>query len=97
MGLVDYFRLPKRAWFCYRNDYLHIPPPAWPSNGVPAALKLTTHKTVLSSVDGTDDAQLIVTVVDKSGQAIHSISTGKNQRKYDKRRMVLKNKSAIFS
>ncbi len=70
MGLVDYFRLPKRQWYWYRNEYLHIPPPAWPSNGIPAALKLTADKTTLKSADGTDDAQLIVTVVDKNGKPI---------------------------
>ena len=72
MGMVDYFRLPKRQWYWYRNEYLHIPPPAWPSNGVPAGLKLTADKTTLKSVDGTDDAQLIVTVVDKDGKAINN-------------------------
>ncbi len=71
-GVVDYFRLPKRQWYWYRNEYLHIPPPAWPSNGVPAGLKLTADKTTLKSVDGTDDAQLIVTVVDKDGKAINN-------------------------
>ncbi len=49
---------------------MHIPPPAWPGNGIPAALKLTTDKATLKSVDGTDDAQLIVTVLDKDGIAI---------------------------
>jgi hypothetical protein len=72
MGLVDYFRLPKRQWYWYRNEYLHIPPPAWPSNGIPAALKLVADKTTLNSVDGTDDAQLIVTVVDKDGTPINN-------------------------
>ena len=72
MGLVDYFRLPKRSWYWYRNENLHFPPPAWPGNGVPAALKLTADKTTLDSVDGTDDAQLIVTVVDKDGKAINN-------------------------
>jgi hypothetical protein len=72
MGMVDYFRLPKRQWYWYRNDYLHIPPPAWPSNGVPAALKLTADKTALNSVDGTDDAQIIVTVVDKDGKPVNN-------------------------
>ncbi len=72
MGLVDYFRLPKRAWYWYRNEYLHIPPPAWPDNGISAALKLTADKTTLNSVDGTDDAQIIVTVVDKDGKAINN-------------------------
>lgn len=72
MGMVDYFRLPKRQWYWYRNEYLHIPPPAWPSNGVPSALKLTADQTKLQSVDGTDDAQIIVTVVDKNGNALNN-------------------------
>jgi len=70
MGMVDYFRLPKRQWYWYRNEYLHIPPPDWPSNGVPAALKLVADKTTLNSVDGTDDAQLVVSVLDKNGRAL---------------------------
>ena len=70
MGLVDYYRLPKRQWYWYRNEYRHIPPPAWPTNGLPAALTLTADKTILHAVDGTDDAQLIVTVVDQDGRAI---------------------------
>ena len=52
-GIIDYFRLPKRQWYWYRNEYLHIPPPAWPQHGTPAALKLTADKTTLKSVDGT--------------------------------------------
>jgi beta-galactosidase len=70
MGIVDYFRLPKRQWYWYRNEYMHIPPPEWPVEGVPAALKLTADKTTLKSVNGMDDTQIIVTVVDKDGKAI---------------------------
>jgi beta-galactosidase len=70
MGVVDYFRLPKRQWYWYRNEYLNIPPPTWPSEGVPAAVTLTADKTTLQSVDGTDDAQIILTVVDKDGNAL---------------------------
>jgi hypothetical protein len=70
MGMVDYFRLPKRQWYWYRNEYRKIAPPEWPSNGIPAGLKLVADKTTLKSVDGTDDAQLIVTVVDKKGKAL---------------------------
>jgi Glycosyl hydrolases family 2, TIM barrel domain/Glycosyl hydrolases family 2, sugar binding domain/Glycosyl hydrolases family 2/F5/8 type C domain len=70
MGMLDYFRLPKRQWYWYRNEYLHVPPPIWPTNGVPAALKLAADKTMLQCVDGTDDAQVIVTVVDKDGKAL---------------------------
>ncbi len=72
MGLVDYFRLPKRQWYWYRNEYTHIPPPGWPSNGIPAALKLTADKTTLKSVDGTDDSQIVVTVVDERGKPINN-------------------------
>jgi hypothetical protein len=70
MGLVDYFRLPKRQWYWYRNAYKKIPPPEWPAEGKPAGLKLTADKTTLRAVDGTDDAQIVVTVVDAKGKAI---------------------------
>ena len=70
MGMIDYFRLPKRMWFWYRNEYKHIPPPVWPGNGIPAGLSLTADKTTLQSVDGTDDAQLMVGIVDRNGVAL---------------------------
>jgi hypothetical protein len=70
MGIVDYYRLPKRAWYWYRNEFRKIPPPPWPREGVPAGLKLTADKTELRSVDGTDDALVAVAVVDKDGNPI---------------------------
>ncbi len=70
MGLVDYFRLPKRQWYWYRNEYRGIPPPPWPAEGTPAALRLTADKTELARVDGTDDAHLVVTVVDAEGRPL---------------------------
>jgi len=69
-GIIDYFRLPKRAWYWYRNEYRQIPPPAWPAGGVPAAVKLSADKTTLAAADGTDDAQIIATVVDANGVAL---------------------------
>jgi hypothetical protein len=69
-GIIDYFRLPKRQWFWYRKEYREIPPPEWPTNGVPAGLALTSDKSELKSADGTDDAQLIVTVVDGNGKPL---------------------------
>ena len=39
-------------------------------HGVPAGLQLTADKTILTSVDGTEDAQLIVTVANKNGNAV---------------------------
>lgn len=70
MGLVDYFRLPKRAWYWYRNEYTRVAPPEWPQQGTAAGLSLTADKTTLERVDGTDDSHLVVTVVDATGKPI---------------------------
>jgi hypothetical protein len=66
-GIVDYFRLPKRGWYWYRNSLAHIPPPAWPTDGTPAHLKVTSSSPIIRHADGTGDVQLIVTVVDAQG------------------------------
>ena len=68
MGIVDYFRIPKRAWYWYRRAYRGIEPPVWPIQGKPVALRLEVigNKEVLA--DGTDDVQLLVTVVDSTGR-----------------------------
>jgi len=72
MGIVDYFRIPKRSYYWYRNAYAKVAPPTWPTSGTPAALKLTSSTTTLSAVDGTQDAWLLVTVVDASGKPINN-------------------------
>lgn len=70
MGIVDYFRIPKRSWYWYRQYYRHIDPPQWPEQGVPARLKLTAdrHEGILA--DGTDDVMLTVEVQDEAGRVI---------------------------
>jgi beta-galactosidase len=70
MGMIDYFRLPKRQWYWYRNEYRHVPPPAWPAPGTPARLRLSADKTVIHGTDSLDDAQIVVTVLDAGGQPI---------------------------
>ncbi len=65
-GLVDYFRIPKRSWFWYRNTLLQIPPPAWPQPGTAAKLSLTADKTTIHGTDATDDCQILVTVEDQN-------------------------------
>lgn len=70
MGIVDYFRLPKRAWYWYRNEYGHEAPPAWPQEGVPVRLRLEASKTTGILADGTDDVQLVVTVLDRDGREL---------------------------
>jgi hypothetical protein len=70
MGIVDYFRIPKRGWFWYRNDYANTPPPEWPQAGTPAKLKLEADKRENIATDGTDDAWLLATVLDAGGKPI---------------------------
>lgn len=70
MGMIDYFRLPKNMYYWYRNEYKHIAPPEAAKEGIPAKLKLTANKTTIVNTNGTDDVQLIVTVLDKDGIAI---------------------------
>jgi beta-galactosidase len=72
MGMVDYFRLPKRQWYWYRNEYRHIPPPPWPPTGIPARLQLTADRAVIHGTDALDDAHLVVTVFDANGQSINN-------------------------
>jgi len=70
LGIVDYARLPKKAWYWYRNAYRGIAPPAWPQAGKAAALRLTSSAPAIRRADGTDDVQLVVTVVDAAGTPI---------------------------
>jgi beta-galactosidase len=70
MGLFDYFRLPKRQWYWYRNEYKKIAPPEWPKEGIPAAIRLNADKTIIEHADGTDDIHLIATITDKDGNAL---------------------------
>jgi beta-galactosidase len=69
-GIVDYFRLPKRGWYWYRNALAGVAPPVWPVEGKAAGLKLTASSPVIAHADGTDDVQVIVTVVDAAGKQI---------------------------
>lgn len=69
MGMIDYFRLPLRQWYWYREDYAKVPPPEWVKPGKPAALKLFADKLDLRN-DGTDDIFLRVAVVDAEGKRI---------------------------
>ena len=70
MGFIDYARLPLRTWYWYRNDILKQAPPEWPSEGTPNALTLTSDKTELRRTDGTEDAHLIVSIVDAQGKRL---------------------------
>ena len=70
MGMIDYFRLPKRQYYWYRNAYAHVPPPAWPVAGTPTALRITTSAPTIPRADGTDDVQVIISVLDTQGRRL---------------------------
>lgn len=72
MGIVDYFRIPKRAWYWYRNTYSHITPPEWPKSVRPAKVSLSASKTNDIRTDGTDDTQLLVTLTDSTGHIVNT-------------------------
>lgn len=69
MGMIDYFRLPLRQWYWYRNAYAGIAPPQWVKPGKAAALRLSADRAAIRC-DGTDDALIQIQVVDANGQAI---------------------------
>lgn len=66
-GIVDHFRVPKRSWYWYRNEYRGIAPPAWPGDRPAAKLRLTADKTTIVGTDATDDCQITITVCDADG------------------------------
>ena len=72
MGMVDYFRLPKNMWYWYRSAYRHIAPPEPAAEGIPSRLRLVVDKTVIPNTDGTDDVQVIVSVLGKDGRQLSS-------------------------
>jgi hypothetical protein len=69
MGVMDYFRLPKRRWYYYRETFGGVKAPEWPVEGTPAKVILTSDKGSMFA-DGTDDVQLIATIVDASGREL---------------------------
>ena len=70
-GAIDSARLPKRQWHWHRAAWLGIDPPAWPADGTPAKLSITSEKQVIGT-NGQDDTQLIVRVHDADGVHINS-------------------------
>lgn len=75
LGIVDYFRLPKRSWYWYRNHHLGIAPPPERTAGTPAAIRLSASKSCNIHADGTDDVQLIISIVDADGHELSNSPT----------------------
>jgi len=73
-GIIDNFRIPKRAYYWYRNANLNVAPPTWPRRHGRGLEAHVEHHDALRG-GGTQDAWLYVTVVDASGTAISNTAT----------------------
>lgn len=69
MGMIDYARLPLRSYYWYRKELLGIEPEERHRKGTLYALTLTADRTVVKT-DGTEDAFIIVSLVDKEGRVL---------------------------
>lgn len=69
MGMIDYYRLPLNSWYWYREKNLGIPAEQ-SKQGSASALQLTASQAVLHN-DGSDDAQLIVTMLNEDGEWVN--------------------------
>lgn len=70
MGIVDYYRLPMKEWYWYRNQFNpEHPKPEFSKEGTPTKLELSASDLVLKD-DGTQDTHLIVTLKDDEGNWI---------------------------
>jgi beta-galactosidase len=71
MGVIDYHRLPLRQYYWTRNAWLGTAAPTWPVAGTASKLRVTADKTTVLD-DGTDDCQLVITVLDANNNAINN-------------------------
>lgn len=70
MGIVDYFRIPKQSWYWYRQYHLGIAPPPDRIEGKASSVSLKASKNQGIRADGTDDVQLIASILDADGQGL---------------------------
>ncbi|MCI9664814.1 MAG: beta-galactosidase [Lachnospiraceae bacterium] len=69
MGIVDYYRLPLKSWYWYRERLLGIPAPEAVAGGIPCRIHLAADRQEMRG-DGTQDVQLLVSVVDNKGKRV---------------------------
>lgn len=70
-GIVDHFRVPKRSWHWYREQLRGIAPPPEPIDAPPARMQIEADKECFEA-DGTDDAQVTVTLLDAAGTHVRA-------------------------
>lgn len=69
MGIADLYRIPLKAYYCYREKLAGIKPPAFPKKGKAHHLKIEADKQTIRT-DGTDDTRLTVTLRDKNDNLV---------------------------
>lgn len=74
MGIADLYRVPLKAYYCYREKLTGTPPPPFPHSSTAHHLKITADKTTIKT-DGTDDTMLTVTMRDADDAYINSEDT----------------------
>jgi hypothetical protein len=62
--------LLRKHWRRGNLPYAHLAPPAWPVDGTPAALRISTSSPTIARADGTDDVQVVVSVIDAAGRRL---------------------------
>ncbi len=70
MGIVDYFRLPKRSWLWYRAHYAEGSPVPTTKPGHPARLQLSTDRPIIQGTCALEDAHIVVEVLDAQGHRV---------------------------
>lgn len=70
MGMIDYYRLPLNTWYWYREQNLGIPREQ-SITGEAATIQMEASQTTLHN-DGSDDAQVIVTMLDENGEWVNA-------------------------
>ena len=68
-GLVDYFRMPRRPYYWYREKLRGIAPPTFPEPGTAVALRLSSDAEEMPT-DGTGDVRLEVELLDSHGTRV---------------------------
>lgn len=69
MGMIDYARLPLNTYYWYRKELRGIEPEEEHKEGIPYGLSLTTDRQTIKT-DGTEDAFLIISLLDKEGRIL---------------------------
>lgn len=67
--MIDYYRLPLKLWYWYRETLLGIKLPEPVKEGIPYAVRITSDRACMGT-DGTENAFIKVEIIDQEGNPI---------------------------